>query len=113
VTKKMRIRKDDHVMVIGGKDKGKTGRVLRTEPAKGRVYVEHLNVVKRHQRPRSLKDTQRGGEAGGIIEKEGPIDVSNVMLLDPQDNKPTRVGVRRTDDGKRQRYAKRTGTAID
>jgi large subunit ribosomal protein L24 len=113
VTKSMRIRKDDHVVVIGGKDKGKTGRVLRTEPAKGRVYVEHLNVVKRHQRPRSLKDTQRGGEAGGIIEKEGPIDVSNVMLLDPQDNKPTRVGVRRTDDGKRQRYAKRTGNAID
>ena len=113
MTKKMRIRKDDHVVVIGGKDKGKTGRVLRTEPGKGRVYVEHLNVVKRHQRPRSLKDTQRGGEAGGIIEKEGPIDASNVMLLDPQDNKPTRVGVRRNEDGKRQRYAKRSGNAID
>ena len=113
MSKKMRIRKDDHVVVIGGKDKGKSGRVLRTEPAKGRVYVEHLNVVKRHQRPRSLKDTQRGGEAGGIIEKEGPIDVSNVMLLDPQDNKPTRVGVRRSEGGKRQRYAKRTGNKID
>ena len=109
----MRIRKDDHVVVIGGKDKGKTGRVLRTEPGKGRVYVEHLNMVKRHQRPRSLKDTQRGGEAGGIIEKEGPIDASNVMRLDPQDNKPTRVGVRRNEDGKRQRYAKRSGNAID
>ena len=113
MTKSMRIRKDDHVVVLGGKDKGKTGRVLRTEPSKGRVYVEHLNVVKRHQRPRSLKDTQRGGEAGGIIEKEGPIDASNVMLLDPQDNKPTRVGVRRAEDGKRQRYAKRTGTAVE
>ena len=105
----MRIRKDDHVIITSGKDKGKTGRVLRTEPGRGRVYVENLNIVKRHQRPRSVKDTQRGGEAGGIIEKEGPIDVSNVMLLDPEDNKPTRVGVRVGDDGKRQRYAKRTG----
>ncbi len=113
MSKKMRIRKDDHVIVTSGKDKGKTGRVLRTEPAKRRLYVEHLNIVKRHQRPRSVKDTQRGGDAGGIIEKEGPIDASNVMLLDPQDNKPTRVGVKRSEDGKRQRYAKRTGKAID
>lgn len=113
MAKSLRIRKDDHVVITAGKDRGKTGRVLRTEPKKGRVYVEGLNVVKRHQRPRSLKDTQRGGEAGGIIDKEGPIDVSNVMLLDPQDNRPTRVGIRRTDDGKRQRFAKRTGNAID
>jgi large subunit ribosomal protein L24 len=77
------------------------------------VFVEGLNIVKRHQRPRSIKDTQRGGEAGGIIEKEGPIDVSNVMLLDPESNKPTRVGVRVDDDGKRVRYAKATGKAID
>jgi len=111
--KAMRIRKDDHVVITGGKDKGKTGRVLRTEPQKRRVYVEHLNIIKRHQRPRSVKDTQRGGEAGGIIEKEGPIDASNVMLLDPKDNKPTRVGVKRNENGKRQRYAKRTGNAID
>jgi large subunit ribosomal protein L24 len=113
VTRGMKIRKDDHVVVIGGKDKGKTGRVLRTEPRRQRVYVEGLNIVKRHQRPRSVKDTQRGGEAGGIIEKEGPIHVSNVMLLDPQDNKPTRVGIRRTEDGKRQRVARRTGTAVE
>jgi large subunit ribosomal protein L24 len=113
MAKGMKIRKDDHVVVIGGKDKGKTGRVLRTEPRRHRVYVEGLNIVKRHQRPRSVKDTQRGGEAGGIIDKEGPIHVSNVMLLDPEDNKPTRVGVRRTDDGKRQRIARRTGTAIE
>jgi len=113
MAKAMRIRKDDHVIITGGKDKGKTGRVLRTEPSRRRVYVEHLNIVKRHQRPRSVKDTQRGGEAGGIIEKEGPIDASNVMLLDPQDNKPTRVGVKRSEDGKRQRYAKRTGKALD
>jgi large subunit ribosomal protein L24 len=110
--KKMRIRKDDHVVVIGGKDRGKTGRVLRTDPKRRRVYVEGLNVVKRHQRPRSLKDTQRGGEAGGIIEKEGPIDISNVMLLDPGDNKPTRVGVVR-DGAQRKRVAKRTGTELE
>ena len=110
--KAMRIRKDDHVVVTRGKDRGKTGRVIRTEPKRRRVYVEHLNMVKRHQRPRSVKDTQRGGEAGGIIEKEGPIDVSNVMLLDPQDNKPTKVGVRR-EGGTRERIAKRTGKAIE
>jgi large subunit ribosomal protein L24 len=111
--KGMRIRKDDTVLITAGKDKGKSGRVIRTEPARRRLYVEGLNIVKRHQRPRSIKDTQRGGEAGGIIEKEGPIDVSNVMLLDPETNKPTRVGIRVGDDGKRARYAKTTGKAID
>ncbi|HEY3492415.1 MAG TPA: 50S ribosomal protein L24, partial [Solirubrobacterales bacterium] len=95
-----------------GKDRGKTGRVLHTEPKKSKVFVEGLNIVKRHQRPRSVKDTQRGGDAGGIIEKEGPIDVSNVMLLDPKDNKPTRVGVRSDKGGKRVRYAKRTGNEL-
>jgi large subunit ribosomal protein L24 len=110
--KAMRIRKDDNVIVTRGKDRGKTGRVIRTEPKRRRVYVEGLNIVKRHQRPRTVKDTQRGGEAGGIIEKEGPIDVSNVMLLDPQDNKPTRVGVRR-EDGRRVRFAKRTGNELE
>ena len=109
----MRIRKDDQVVVTSGKDRGKTGKVLRTEPGKRRVYVENLNVVKRHQRPRTLKDTQRGGEAGGIIEKEGPIDVSNVMLIEPSDNKPTKIGVRLGDDGKRRRFSKRTGKDLD
>ena len=112
MAKGMKIRKDDTVVVTGGKDRGKTGKVLRTEPSKRRLYVEGLNIVKRHERPRSVKDTQRGAQTGGIIEKEGPIDVSNVMLLDPTDNKPTRVGVR-VSDGKRERYAKRTGNAID
>jgi large subunit ribosomal protein L24 len=110
--KGLRIHKDDHVLVIAGKDKGKTGKVLRTEPGRHRVFVEGLNIVKRHQRPRSIKDTQKGAEAGGIIEKEGPIHVSNVMLLDPTDNKPTRVGVR-VKDRKRERYSKRTGEAVD
>jgi large subunit ribosomal protein L24 len=113
MAKAMRIRKDDQVIVTAGKDEGKTGRVLRTEPARRRVYVEGLNIVKRHQRPRSVKDTQRGAQTGGIIEKEGPIDVSNVMLLDPTDNRPTRVGVRVDESGARQRYSKRTGKAID
>jgi large subunit ribosomal protein L24 len=112
MAKAMKIRKDDTVLVTGGKDRGKTGKVLRTEPRKQRVYVEGLNKVKRHQRPRSVKDTQKGAEAGGIIEKEGPIHVSNVMLLEPTDNKPTRVGVR-VKDGKRERYSKRTDSAVD
>jgi large subunit ribosomal protein L24 len=111
--KSMRIRADDQVVVISGKDAGKTGRVVRTDPKRRTVFIEHLNMIKRHQRPRSLKDTQRGGEVGGIIEKEGPIHVSNVMLLDPKDNKPTRIGMRPNDAGERERYSKRTGTAID
>ena len=112
MSKGMKVRKDDTVIVISGKDKGKTGRVLRTEPAKRRLYVEGLNISKRHTRPRSIKDTQKG-EAGGIIEQEGPIHVSNVMVLDPQDNKPSRIGIRTTEEGKRQRYLKRTGNALD
>ena len=112
MAKSMRIRKDDHVVVTGGKDRGKTGRVIRTEPKKRRVYVEHLNMVKRHQRPRSVKDTSRGGEAGGIIEKEGPIHISNVMLLHPEDNKPTKVGVTR-ESGVRERVSKRTGKPLE
>jgi large subunit ribosomal protein L24 len=108
----MRIRKDDQVVVTGGKDAGKTGRVTRTEPKRDRVYVENLNMIKRHERPRSVKDASRGGEVGGIVEKEGPIHVSNVMLLDPKDNKPTRVGVRRDEGGKRERFAKRSGASF-
>jgi large subunit ribosomal protein L24 len=110
--KAMRIRKDDHVKVTAGKDRGKTGRVLRTNPDRGTVFIEGLNIVKRHERPRSVNQAQRGGEVGGIVEKEGPIHVSNVMLLDPKDNKPTRVGIRR-DGGKRERYSKRSNETID
>ena len=112
MAKSMRIRTDDQVVITAGKDRGKTGRVTRTDPKRRRVYVEGLNIVKRHQRPRSVKDAQKGGEVGGIVEKEGPVDVSNVMLLDPADNKPTRVGVRR-EGGKRQRFSRRTGKVID
>jgi large subunit ribosomal protein L24 len=109
----LKIRRGDSVKVISGKDSGKTGRVLRVEPKKNRLYVEGLNIVKRHQRPRSLKDTQRGGRVGGVIEKEGPIHASNVMLLDPKENRATRVGIERSADGKRVRVAKRSETRIE
>ena len=109
----MKIRKDDMVEVIGGKDAGKTGRVIRTEPKKSRVFVEGLNMVKRHEKPRPVQDVQKASQQmGGIVDKEGPIHVSNVMLLDPRSNKPTRVGVRRDRGGKRERYAKRSGVSI-
>ncbi len=108
----MRIRKDDNVQIMAGKDAGKQGLVTRTDPKKQTVYVDQLNLVKRHQRAQPSASGQGPGVDGGIIEKEGPIHVSNVMLLDPTDNKPTRVGIRQTDDGKRQRYAKRSGEAI-
>ncbi|MEX2107885.1 MAG: 50S ribosomal protein L24 [Solirubrobacterales bacterium] len=110
----MRVRTDDQVVIISGKDAGKTGRVVRTEPKRGFVYVDGLNMVKRHQRPRPSADTKKTSkeQAGGIIEKEGAIHVSNVMLLDPKDNKPTRIGVRRDKGGKRERFAKRSGVSI-
>src|SRR4051795_12807984 len=104
----MRIRRDDEVIVIGGKDKGKTGKVLRTEPDKRRVYVEGLNIVKRHQKPSALNPNAQAG----VIEREGPIHVSNVALVDPKDKKPTRVGIKR-EDGKRFRVARRSGQQID
>jgi large subunit ribosomal protein L24 len=111
MAKSMRIRTDDTVVLIGGKDAGKKGRVVRTDPKKRRVFVEGLNMIKRHERPRSQGDL-KNAQAGGIVEKEGPIDVSNVMLLDPKDNKPSRIGVRIDKGGKRVRYAKRTGNEI-
>ena len=107
-----RLKAGDEVIVIGGKDRGKRGRILRVEPKKDRIYVEGLNMIKRHERPRSGTDMTKS-QAGGIVEKEGPIHASNVMLLDPKSNKGTRVGVRRDDGGKRIRYAKSSGAAID
>ncbi len=103
-----KIRRDDEVVVISGKDRGKTGRVLRVDPKKERVYVEGLNIVKRHQRPRA-----GSADPGGVIEREGPIHVSNVMLLDPKTNEPTRVGVRRDENGRRMRVTKRSGSELD
>src|SRR5919201_5193031 len=109
----MKIRKDDVVKVISGKSKGRTGRVLRVDPKNERVYVEGANIVKRHQRPQTPRDTQRGGQVGGgVIEKEGPIHISNVMLLDPKSGDPTRVRVTR-EGGLRKRVAAKSGEAID
>ena len=108
----LKIRSGDQVQVMAGKDRGKRGRVLRVEPAAQRVYVEGLNMVKRHMRPQQVADTQRGQTVGGVIEREGPIHASNVMLIDPKDDKPTRVGIER-ENGKRFRVAKRSGTRLD
>jgi large subunit ribosomal protein L24 len=104
-----RIKSNDQVIVISGKDRGKRGKVLRVDPKKQRVFVEGLNIVKRHQRP---TQTAGGQQAGGVIEREGPIHVSNVMLLDSKDGKPTRVGIE-IEDGKRFRVGKRTGARLD
>jgi large subunit ribosomal protein L24 len=105
----MKLRRDDQVVVIAGKDKGKTGRILRTDPRKDRVYVEGLNMVKRHQRP----NPARPNAQVGVIEKEGPIHVSNVAMIDPKDKKPTRIGIRRGEDGSRMRVTKRSGAELD
>jgi large subunit ribosomal protein L24 len=107
-----KIRRDDEVVVISGKDRGKTGKVLRVDPSKQRVFVAGLNIVKRHQRPTQVPNAQRAEQVGGVIEKEGPIHISNVMLIDPKDKKPTRVGITR-EDGARRRVAKRSGTKLD
>jgi large subunit ribosomal protein L24 len=105
----MKLRTDDEVIVISGKDKGKTGKIIRVDRSRDRVFVEGINIVKRHQRP----NPGRPNAPVGVIEREGPVHVSNVALLDPKDHKPTRVGVRRTEDGSRMRVTKRSGTEID
>jgi large subunit ribosomal protein L24 len=104
-----RIRRDDEVIVISGKDRGKRGKVLRVDPKKERLYVEGLNIIKRHQRP---TQGTTGQQMGGVIEREGPIHLSNVMLVDPKDGKPTRIGTE-IEDGKRLRVSKRSGARLD
>jgi large subunit ribosomal protein L24 len=105
----LKIRSGDHVKVIAGKDRGKSGRVLRVEPAKDRLYVEGLNMVKRHMRPKQVGE--RAQAIGGVIDREGPIHISNVMLLDAK-GQPTRVRVER-EGGARFRVAKSTGARLD
>jgi large subunit ribosomal protein L24 len=105
----MKIRTDDQVIVISGKDKGKSGKVLRVDRGRDRVYVEGLNMVKRHQRPLP----GRPNMPVGVIEKEGPIHVSNVAILDPKDRKPTRVRVQRDSEGRRMRVSARSGSELD
>ena len=107
----MRIKSGDEVVVIAGNDKGVQGTVQRVIPNKNRVVVSGVNVVKKHQKPRPTGG--RTQAQGGIIEFEAPIDVSNVMLVDPESGEPTRIGIRRDEDGRRVRYAKRSGTDLD
>jgi len=104
---KLKIKKGDKVVVITGKDKGKTGSVLRVMPTESRVLVQGVNLVKRH-----TKQTQMG-EQGGIIEKEAAIHVSNVAHIDPSTSKPTRVGYKFLADGKKVRFARRSGELLD
>ncbi len=106
---KLKIKTDDRVVVISGKDKGKVGRVLRVDPQRERVYVEGMNIVKRHQRPIAGRPNMEVG----VIEREGAIHISNVALADPRDDKPTRVAIRRNEQGGRMRVAKRSGTELD
>ena len=107
-----RIKTGDEVIVISGKDRGKRGKVLRVEPRHNRLYIEGLNMIKRHQRPRQVAGAQRAEQVGGVIEREGPIHISNVMLADPSDGRPTRVRIE-TDGAKRYRVTARSGTRID
>jgi large subunit ribosomal protein L24 len=107
----LKIRSGDQVKVIAGKDRGKTGRVLRVEPRRQRVYVEHLNMIKRHTRPQQVPGARSEAALGGVIEREGPIHISNVMLLDAK-GKATRVGVER-EGGQRFRVARTSGARLD
>jgi large subunit ribosomal protein L24 len=105
--KNARLRKNDTVIVIAGKDRGRQGKILKILPAKGRVIVERVNMIKRHTRPNPSKNI-----AGGISEKEAPIHISNVMLVDPDQNTRTRIGRRRDADGTPERFAKKSGAAL-
>ena len=102
---KLKIKKGDTVVVLTGRDKGKSGAVMRALPTENKVIVQGVNIAKRHQR-------QTPTAAGGIVEKEMPIHVSNVSHIDPKDNKPTRVGFKVAKDGTRERIAKRSGQVI-
>ena len=101
-----KIRKGDKVVVLAGRDKGRTGEVISVNPSEGRALVRGVNVVKRHQK-------QSAQQEGGIISKEAPIHLSNIAIADPKDGKPTRTGFKVQADGKKIRVAKRSGAEID
>jgi len=103
---KFKIKKGDKVVVLTGRDKGKSGEVLRVVRAENRVIVQGVNMMKRHTAPRP-------GEPGGIVEREAAIHVSNVAHVDPKSQQPTRVGYRFLDDGRKVRFAKRSGEILD
>jgi len=104
---RLHVKKNDMVMIIAGKDKGKSGKVTRVFPDKGRLVVENLNVVKRHTK------ANRANAEGGIIEKEAPLDASNVLLLCGGCNKATRTGVRNLEDGSKVRFCKKCNEIVD
>lgn len=103
---RMKIKKNDQVVIISGRDKGKRGRVIEVLTKKGKVIVEGANILKHHERP-----NRQRGIAGGIVEREAPIDVSNVMLI--EGGQPTRVGYQILQDGRKVRVSKKTGAAIE
>ena len=103
---KLKIKKGDRVVVLAGKDKGKNGEVLKVMPRENKALVQGVNLVKKHQ-----KQTQT--QEAGIISKEAPIHISNIALEDPKDGKPTRVGMKILNDGRKVRFAKRSGEEID
>ena len=102
----LKIKKGDHVVVLTGKDKGKHGEVLKVIPSENRAIVKGVAMVRRHQR-------QTANQEGGIITKEAPINISNIALEDPKDGKPTRVGYKFLKDGRKVRFARRSGEVID
>ena len=106
MAKKIRLRKGDDVVVISGRDKGKTGSILRVLSTKDRVIVDGVNMVKRHTRPSQA-------QPGGIVDKEAPIHISNVAIADPKDGSATRIGYKFLEDGRKVRVSKRSGEVID
>jgi len=106
-TEKIHVKKEDMVKIIAGKEKGKTAKVLRVFPAKGRVVVEGLNVIKRHTRPSQVNPE------GGIVEKEAPMSLSNVMLVCGSCNEAARTGMRKLEDGSKARYCKKCNASVD
>ena len=104
----MKIRKNDQVLVIAGRDRGKRGRVLRVDPMKNRVIVEGVGFIKRHTKPNPQKNVK-----GGIVEREATINASNVMLVDPESSSPTRIGFRVHEDGTKVRISRKSGAVVD
>jgi large subunit ribosomal protein L24 len=104
---KVKIKKNDQVQILAGKDRGARGKVLRVNPEKGTVVVERVNLIKRHTRQNPQKQIK-----GGILEREAPIHISNVMVIDPESGKPTRIGRKRLEDGSGARVAKKSGATL-
>jgi len=103
---KLKVKKGDKVVVLAGRDKGKNGEILKVFPEENRAIVQGVNIVRRHQK-------QSAGQEGGIISKEAPVHISNLAIEDPKDGSPSRIGFRILEDGRKVRFAKRSGELID